>query len=75
MQARASERGRRMARRRWELDRARRDKLAALTAEQCPSHIVRRVVVIDHEQTVREATFWSFESARYQRRKLREVLR
>lgn len=32
LQMRASERGRRMANRRWELDRERRNKLAALTA-------------------------------------------
>jgi hypothetical protein len=69
----ASEHGRRMARRRWEIDRARRDKLAALTAEQCPSRIVRRIVVIEEERTVREAVIFSFDSARSARRKLRAL--
>ncbi|MDE2104244.1 MAG: hypothetical protein KGL39_43810 [Patescibacteria group bacterium] len=70
----ASERGRRMANARWEKERKERDKMALLTAEQCPSRIVRRIVVIDNEATVREATFWSFESRRSWRRKLRLVL-
>jgi len=74
LQKAASERGRRMANRRWALDRQRRAALATLTAEQYPSRIVRRIVVIDHERIVREATFWSFESRRSWRRKEREVL-
>lgn len=74
LQARASERGRRLANRRWEIDRARRQKLATLTAEQFPSKIVKRIVVIDQEQTAREAVIWSFDSARSARQKIRSVL-
>lgn len=75
LQRAASERGRRMAKRRWELDRERRNKLAELTAEQFPSRIVRRIVVIDNETTVRETTIWSFDSYREARRKERAVLK
>ena len=63
-----------MAQRRWAIDRARRDRLAALTAEQCPSGIVRRVVVIDWESVVHEAVIWSWDSARSARAKIRRVL-
>jgi hypothetical protein len=70
----ASERGRRMARRRWDIERHRRAALGALTADRYPSRIVRRIVVIDNETDVREATFWNWESARHQKRKLKEIL-
>jgi len=72
--AAASERGRRMANRRWQLDRQRRDRLAALTAEQCPAEIVRRIIVIEHERDVKEAVFWNWESGRDRRRKLKAIL-
>jgi hypothetical protein len=75
LQVRASERGRRMANRRWQLDRERRNKLAQLTAEQFPVEIRRRLIVIDDEIRVRETTFWSFDSAREWRRKERTALR
>jgi hypothetical protein len=75
LQKRAAERGRKMARARWDQDRERRRALAALTAEQCPSHIVRRIVVIEHETTVREVVIWSFDSIRTARRKERDALR
>jgi len=74
LKVRASERGREMANRRWELDRARREKLAARTAEEHPSRIIRRIVVIDQERIVREAVIWSWDSYRSARRKLHEVL-
>ena len=70
----ARDRGKRMANRRWQLDRERRDKLAALTAEQLPAKIVRRVIVIDNETTVREAVIWSFDYWKDQQRKIRAVL-
>ena len=75
LQKSASERGRRMAERRWQLDRERREKLALLTAEQYPNRIVRRIVVIDGEQEVREAVIWNWDSDREARRKTRQVLR
>ena len=74
LQALATERGRRMANRRWELDRQRREKIAVLTAEQFPSQIVRRIVVIINERVVREATIWSFDSASSANRKIKAVL-
>ena len=63
-----------MANARWALDRARRNQLAALTAEQCPNQIARRIVVIDRERTVRETVFWAWDSAREWRRKERAAL-
>jgi hypothetical protein len=74
MRTRASERGRRMAARRWALDRERRDQLAALTAEHDPSRILRRIVVIDQERDVRETVIWSWDSFRSARRKIRAAL-
>ena len=70
----ASERGKRMAMRRWELDRKRRNKMASLTAEQFPSHIIRRIVVITNEAIVREATIWSFDSLASAKRQLNAVM-
>jgi hypothetical protein len=64
-----------MAKRRWELDRQRREKLAALTAKQYPNRIVRRIVVVDQEKLVREAVIWEWDSRREAARKLRAVLR
>lgn len=72
--AAARERGRRMAKRRWQLDHERRDKLAALTAEQYPAQILRRIIVIEQERTVKEAVIWSFDSARSARRKIQSIL-
>ena len=63
-----------MANRRWQLDRERRDKLAALTAEQFPAQIIRRVIVIDNETRVREAVIWSWDYWKDQQRKIRSVL-
>ena len=74
LQKAASERGWRMAKARWTKDRIERDRRATLTAEQSPSRIVRRIVVIDDERTVREATFWTWDSRREWRRKERRVL-
>lgn len=72
---RATERGKRMAEARWKKDREWRDKIAVLTAEQCPSKIIRRIVVIDNERDVREATIFSFDSIRSAKSKLRSVLK
>ena len=74
LQKARSERGRRMANARWAKDRAERDRLALLTAEQFPSRIVRRIVVIDDERVVREVTIWNWESGREWKRKERQVL-
>jgi hypothetical protein len=74
LQRRASERGRIMAKRRWELERERRNRLGVLSPEQCPNAIVRRIVVIDNETTVREVVIWSFDSFRSAKRKERSVL-
>lgn len=74
LQRAASDRGRRMANARWDLDRARRARLAALTAEQYPQRIRRRIVVIDDETRVRETVIWAWDSVREWRRKERAAL-
>lgn len=70
----ASERGRRMARARWARDRHRRERLAALSPEVMPHRILRRIVVIDLERSVREVVIWSFDSVKEAARKVRRVL-
>lgn len=74
LQREASERGRRMAAARWAKDRARRAKLAAVSAEQYPTRIVRRIIVVDRERYAREAVIFTWDSAREARRKVRAVL-
>ena len=74
MQARASERGKRLAGIRWARERERHLKLAALTADEFPSKIILRVVVIRNETTVQEAVIRDWDSDRETRRKLRAVL-
>lgn len=74
LQRQASERGRRMARIRWERDRARRERLAALTPEQFPEEIVLRIIVIEREKTVRETVIFSWDSAREVLRKLKSLI-
>ena len=63
-----------MANVRWTLDRARRDKLANLAAEQCPAHIVERIVRIVDEREATETVIWSWESDREAYRKKRKLL-
>lgn len=71
----ASERGKRMAVRRWKLDRARRDALAEKDPSFTGLRIVRRIVVIDRECSAREAVIYETDSARSARRKLRSALK
>ena len=54
--AQARSRGRAMAKRRWSLDRQRRIHQAELALRCTPDQILRRIVVIDQERIVREAT-------------------
>ena len=63
-----------MAAARWRLDRERRDKLAAVAAEQYPNRIVRRIVVIEEERWVREVVIFAWDSWREARRKMRLAL-
>lgn len=70
----ASERGKRMAKRRWQLDHARRDALAAKDPAFTGLQIKRRIIVIDDEVSVREAVIYKCDSARCARRKLRSAL-
>jgi len=63
-----------MAAARWVKDRERRNRRAAVTAEQYPQEIVRRIIVIDREREVREAVIFSWDSGREARRKLRAVM-
>lgn len=69
----ASDRGKRMAKARWAKEASRRTRLAELTADQYPSKIVRRIIVIENERDVKEATIWSFDSARSSSRKVRSL--
>jgi len=70
----ARDRGRRMAARRWEIDRARRETLACIDPMQFPGLILRRIVVIDREVAVREAVIYDFDSRRTAAAKLRSIL-
>lgn len=74
LQQRASERGKVAAARRWELDRRRRADLAAKDPIRVSAGIVRRIVVIDEERSVREAVIYDFDSVRSARRKLRVII-
>lgn len=73
LQVRASELGKRMANRRWELYRQRRDRLAAITADQFPDRIVKRIVIITNETDVREIVYRAWDSPRECKRKDRQV--
>jgi len=74
LQRKASERGRRMANARWTKFRTEQNRLAALTAEQDPPHIVERLVRIVNECQVSETVIWSWDSAREAYRKKRRLL-
>ena len=68
------DRARKMAAARWAADRTRRAAAAKLDPTHVGLEIVRRIVVIDHERTVREAVIYATDSSRAVRRKLRAVL-
>lgn len=70
----ASERGKRMAARRWQIDRAMRERIAAIAPEQLAGRIVRRIVDIRDEATVREVVIYDFDSRRSAMRKVRSIL-
>ena len=70
----ARERGRKMAAARWRIERMRRDQLAALSPEYYPGRILRRIVVIEEERTVREVILRESDSDREARRKIKWVL-
>ena len=63
-----------MANARWTRDRAERDRLAMLRAEQCPRRIVERIVRIVNERDVSETVIWNWESHRERYRKKRKLL-
>ena len=63
-----------MSARRWAMDRMRREIVAASDPIKFSREIVRRVVVIDRETTVREAVIYAFDSQREANRKLRRVM-
>lgn len=70
----ASERGRKMAEARWRIDRQRRDELAGKDPAFAGLSITRRIIVIDREKTVREATIYAHDSDRSARKKLKDIL-
>ncbi len=67
-----SERGKRLAKARWDMDRARRQ--AEIDPMFNPSQIIRRIIVIDKETCVREAIIYKHDSARSARAKIKRVL-
>ena len=69
-----SEKARRMAKARWAADRKRRDASADKDPAFVGLRILRRIVVIDLEKTVREAVIYASDSARSARRKIRAVM-
>lgn len=69
----ASLNARRRAARRWQLDRARRERLAVLDPISVGGRIVERWVRIIGETTVRERTLYEFDRACDVRRKKREL--
>ena len=71
---RKSEIARIRANRRWELDRKRRSDLAAKDPAFTGLRIIRRIVVIEGESTVREAVIYNIDSLRSARQKLNRVL-
>lgn len=67
----ASERGKRMAKARWEQDRAFRSALAAEALKdptRSTGKIIRRVVIIDNETTAREIVRRDYHTERDWRR-------
>jgi hypothetical protein len=71
---RASEIARKKAFLRWELERKRRDAIAAKDPAFTGLKIARRIIVIDGESVVREAVIYEGDSVRLARKKLRAVL-
>jgi alkyl hydroperoxide reductase subunit AhpC len=63
-----------MANARWKLDRDRRAAMAAKDPAFTGLQIVRRIIVIDREQRVREAVIYAGDSARSARAKLKRIL-
>ena len=59
---------------RWDADRQRREKLAALHPLDYTGRIVLRVIAIRNESTVKEAVIFDTDSDREARRKIRDVL-
>jgi hypothetical protein len=74
LRARRSERGRKMANRRWQIQRQREAELAAMDPIKLTGRIIRRIVVIDHERDVRECVFTDLTSRRQAAAQLRQVL-
>jgi hypothetical protein len=66
-----------MAKRRWEIDRERRDALARLDERDplrvLPDQITRRIIVIENETSVAEIVIRKFDSTRLTNRKLARV--
>lgn len=75
LKVQATERARHRANIRWQRDRERREKLAQLTAEQYPTKIAARIVVIVDEKEVKEFTLWSFDSWQERQKKCRKAER
>ena len=70
---RASERGTRLANIRWDRDRRMREAVAASELAKLDWTVVKRIVVIERETTVREIVFFACDRYADRVRKLREA--
>lgn len=68
----ASKRNSERAKRRWVLDRAKRDALARIDPV-CIGKIVMRVIVIRNEIDAKEAVIYDFDSTRSEKQKLKRI--
>lgn len=57
------------------VQRARREAIAAMDPIKFEGRIVRRIIVIENENTVKEAVIYDFDSYRWAKRKLWEALK
>jgi hypothetical protein len=63
-----------MANARWKMERKRQDELSAKDPVFTGLKIARRIIVIDFEQSVREAVIYECDSARSARAKIKSIL-
>ena len=59
---------------RWDADRLRRDALAVADPTKFTGRIVKRVIVIENETTVKEAAIYDFDSYREGQRRVQRLL-
>ena len=70
---RARERGRRLAKIRWDRDRAMREAVAKSELAKIDWTVVKRIIVIDREVKAREIVFYAHDRYMDRKRKLNEA--